>query len=1204
MNRSAGVICFAICLIAGAASGKSLELVIQSGHLAEIGDVAYSPNGCFIATAGTDNRVILWSESLGKQVRSFSGDNRPHTNVTYSVDGRSLFVGTAGGSVTRWQVNDGRRLSEIAADESASVAMNQNRTIMATTGGDSRDRKNIVLWNARTGQKLDTYTWPASGLGTMSDLHQQHQRVDHKPIKVAMGPRGDYFATTGEEGRTILWKRGSKVPTRFFNLPSLLEEDPSFSDLISRVQHIAVAFSPDGRFLAGAIASKGFLWPLDPSRPEIELTGHDSAVTSIAFSADGNLVATGTNSGQVKIWNARTGSSLSTLKTLDGTVNALAFRPTKDVSCESGLSDTGNELAGQVLVTAGASIARVWSLSGNSLLRTLAPRVQPLNDIAFNADGSKLAVASSASPRGSAKIWDLTSGYDVTTIYGHKGGVNSIRFSPDGRHIATAGVDNTTVIWNANTMTLQYRIGKAAKGWGIKDTLQVIVGVAILTDNDLAVVFGNSSIGASLERAKHSVDEGARALAFFEGGRYLAMGGERRTKIWDLQNEKRLGLDIKEDEANKIAVSADGKQLLMAGRKAYRIPIVPDPEPLRLASGSGRRGEVTAVDLSPDGTRYAIAHRGNVRVDVRDFATGRGWKHLPVAIPVRSLEFNADGSLLAAGDEAGNILLFRIDENMALIGDWSAHSDTVFGLDFSPDGRMLASAGADGVAHLWDTDTWQKISSFVSIGPEDFVILSPDNYYAASTNGHAGLAFRLGNTVYPFEQFDLKLNRPDLVFRQLGTVDDKLIDAYSDAHRKRLQRRNLTESDLANLSQLPEATLKIPTRTATSEKRLSFTITATDSRHPIRSIGVWVNDVPHFGSAGYIYTSDRNRQILPVNLKLSQGRNKIQVSATNSRGAESVRKTVEMIYDPPTPEQPDLYVVAIGVSDYGDENVNLQFAAKDAKDLTRALKKQNRFRKIHETLLLDSAATRDNILATRSKLEKSRVDDEVVVFVAGHGLLDKELDYYFATPDIDFDNPIARGLSYEQLEFLLDGIPARRKVLLMDTCYSGEVDPDAEATVPITADKVIVNDVRGVQVASFAPEMSHENSFHLMQKLFANLGRGSGAVVLSASAGDEFAYEGQDSTNGVFTYSIIESIKQTDNKDYLRLSQLRQRVVARVQELTAGAQTPSIRRVNLEFDHPFYSRKAPKLADDIRAGSLDFEQLFMQAAELSVFEDY
>jgi len=65
-----------------------------------------------------------------------------------------------------------------------------------------------------------------------------------------------------------------------------------------------------------------------------------------------------------------------------------------------------------------------------------------------------------------------------------------------------------------------------------------------------------------------------------------------------------------------------------------------------------------------------------------------------------------------------------------------------------------------------------------------------------------------------------------------------------------------------------------------------------------------------------------------------------------------------------------------------------------------------------------------------------------MIFIAGHGVLDAELDYYFASYDMDFNNPSQRGIAYEDLEGLLDGIKPLKKALLIDACHSGEIDKE------------------------------------------------------------------------------------------------------------------------------------------------------------------
>jgi len=220
---------------------------------------------------------------------------------------------------------------------------------------------------------------------------------------------------------------------------------------------------------------------------------------------------------------------------------------------------------------------------------------------------------------------------------------------------------------------------------------------------------------------------------------------------------------------------------------------------------------------------------------------------------------------------------------------------------------------------------------------------------------------------------------------------------------------------------------------------------------------------------------------------------------------------------------------------------------------------------------------RESILALKEKLLNSKVDDQVILFVSGHGLLDDNYDFYFATHDIDFDNPANRGISYDELEWLLDSIPARKKLFMMDACHSGEVDKE---------ELIAFNDLKekeglksGIKSYTYRAKVLEEdknkgiglqNSFELMQELFTNLNRGSGAVVISAAAGDSYALESDEWNNGVFTYSVLDGLKnyQADlnNNGEVTVSELRNYVSEKVLEETGGRQKPTVRQENVEFD--------------------------------------
>jgi uncharacterized caspase-like protein len=336
-----------------------------------------------------------------------------------------------------------------------------------------------------------------------------------------------------------------------------------------------------------------------------------------------------------------------------------------------------------------------------------------------------------------------------------------------------------------------------------------------------------------------------------------------------------------------------------------------------------------------------------------------------------------------------------------------------------------------------------------------------------------------------------------------------------------------------------------------------------------------VNNVPLYGSRGVSLKGKNLRDLTAdINLELCSGPNNIVVSVFNSKGAESTRESFDIICEREG-LKPNLYVLAIGVSEYTDPSHNLKFAAKDAGDFVNALKGGNgRFGNVKTKLILNKDAVLGNISGLRSFFADSKPDDQVIVYFSGHGLLDEKLDYYLALTDVDFNTPSIHGLPYDLLESLIDSVPARNRLVFIDACHSGEVDKEDLVVTTSPNSQVVANARSGNKIVK--PKAGLKNSFDYMNALFSDIQRGSGASVISAAGGLEFALESRDWNNGIFTYSIINGLKNKEadlNKDgMVRLSELKKYVSETVFELTGGKQNPTMRKENAGNDFIIYEQ--------------------------------
>lgn len=531
---------------------------------------------------------------------------------------------------------------------------------------------------------------------------------------------------------------------------------------------------------------------------------------------------------------------------------------------------------------------------------------------------------------------------------------------------------------------------------------------------------------------------------------------------------------------------------------------------------------------------------------------------------LRTCFYAKDYGYLIAGSEQGNLFIWEAT-NQSPKKIIPLGTSTILQLEVT--GDRLYALLSDGTVRIINLQTLShEITLAIASNTDNFNIawFTPEGYFKASKNEIRNFHFVKDSKAFPLLSYELFLNRPDIILDKLGYADEETVEIYKEAYLKRLKRYGLTEqTDFFSIKR-PEVTISNKSQLSPVVKSdeiqldLSFSSSA-------KTFTVYDNGVPIVSSE--VPTSGKTSETI----KLHQGENNISVIALDNKGFESDPE-VFSVANQQIVQEPIVHYVGIGVSKYEDSSMDLRYADKDVRSIAKFLsdKFENR---ITVDTLTNGQVTRENIANLKSKLMTANINDIVIVSFSGHGLVDDDFNFYFATHDVDFANPQARGLPYEAMQDLLSGIPARRKLLLLDACHSGEIDTEEELErVTASNENVSQYTPKGSKVIKGKKSGNGlKNSFELMQSLFYDLDRGNGSFVISAAGGKEFAFESEDWKNGVFTYSFINALNDLGydtwkGEQAITISRLKEYIYNSVTNLTNGQQKPTARSENIEWD--------------------------------------
>jgi WD40 repeat protein len=1042
-----------------------------------------------------------------------------------------------------------------------SVTFSSDRKLILSASSD----RTLKLWETATGRLVRTF--------------EGHEA---QVTAAAFSSDGMTAVSGGEDKSVLLWE---------ILTGKILKKFEGSENGIS-----SVCYSPDGKEIA---ASEGYnirIWNINTGELIRTVTGHTSTISKISFSQNGRYLLSAAHR-ELKLWNAVTGELIKDYEKNSYGYLSPSFSPD-----------------GKFFVTGGGDrIIRIWDTESGKILKTFEGHESRVTSTVFTPDGKNIL---SGSDDRTIILWDINSGQKLNSFNAHNDDIRAMDFSFDGEYVISCSANEIMLSETESGRLIRIFEGHTASFLSCSFTPD---GKYILTgcsDNTLKL---RETATGKLINSFEGHSELVKSSAVSPDGKYAVSGsGDNTVKLWDLASAKLLKtFEGHENLVTAVAFSPDGKKII-SGSWDNTIKIWNIESGKLIKSIEDHNWYVTSAVFSPDGKLIASGGFDNT-ARIRDAETGKLIKLFEYSDRINSVEFSPDGKLLLIAARNNEVLIWDYEKNN-LPKVFSGHEDNVNSAVFinngkeiiscsddktiriwdtksgintkilnghsarvmcaagSPDGKYAISGSADNKLKLWNLKTGNELANFISFYNNDFISVTPENYYLCSKNGAKVIAFVIGNRAFPPEQFDLQYNRPDIVLEKIGSAPKELIEAYKNAYEKRLKKMNFNENMFNKDFHIPEIKLlsnKIPI--STEKKNFSLSVKANDSRYNLDRINITINDVPIPGSAGTdLRTENTKTAEREINLELCNRTNKIQVSVLNEKGAESLKESFEINYEGKI-SKPDLYIVTVGASEYSDSKYNLKYAAKDASDLmSTMLTKKDKYNKINTFALSDKEVTKENILKIKDFLMKSGVDDEVIIFIAGHGLLNKNYDYYFATSDIDFMNPETKGVTFTELENLLDGIPARQKVLFMDTCHSGEID--REEIKEITKKKTESGEVTFRDIGESEYESNNEsikklgikNTTSLLQEMFTDLRKGSGAIVIASSGGMEFAWEGGAFKNGLFTHCLIEGLKtgkaDLNNNGEITISELKEYITDKVEKLTGGMQRPTSRRENYEFD--------------------------------------
>jgi WD40 repeat protein len=583
---------------------------------------------------------------------------------------------------------------------------------------------------------------------------------------MAFSPDGKYIVTSSEDQTVRLWDVRTGQQIREFNDPNIFYA----------TENIRIAISADSRYVltiryADVEQLWASIWNIETGE-RVNYFFDANRNAAAAFSQDGTQLYLGSVKGVFRILDIETGELMFR-----------SFIPSNDILQIS--SDGTYAIA---LSANDRRVLQVWDTTAASAvvsqeLSYSAGVLSNPQNVAISPDNQRALIGY---VDGTILLWDLSSGKVIQTFTGHSSEVRSVKFSPDGEYVISGGLDQTARLWSVQSgdELLLIASSKVVNTVAFSpDGESILTGKADGTvqlwnthPHPRLPIFGDQNRQANLSGMAFSPDgnwlavggadgfqvwdvgTGELQTTFFNAGTIkfglrfspnslTILSGDRLSgvaSLWDVSSGKQLRnfaypINYFYDSSiflNDIAFSSDGALIAASPDGDYvRIWDQTSTNPpglSRLRDGYSSR-EVVSLAFSPD-DQYIMTITSTGIVNFHDIRQGSLVKKIDTGVDITGAAYSPDGKIIATAGVDHLAVLWNIEtgsETRQFVG----HTDALFSVAFSQDGKFLGTASADGTARLWDVATGEELRRFIghTAGVTNIAI-SPDNRFLATVS--------------------------------------------------------------------------------------------------------------------------------------------------------------------------------------------------------------------------------------------------------------------------------------------------------------------------------------------------------------------------------------------------------------------------------------------------------------------------------------